>query len=83
MREAQPGLPLSSIGNPESANTFPARATGSFLSAPLLAMVFLVIPLSGFQPFCDKIDIPFWPSVTNTIDVRKMHGCRNRPSPKS
>jgi hypothetical protein len=21
--------------------------------------VFLVIPLSGFQPFCDKIDIPF------------------------
>jgi len=22
-------------------------------------MVFLVIPLSGFQPFCDKIDIPF------------------------
>jgi len=21
-------------------------------------MVFLVIPLSGFQPFCDKIDIP-------------------------
>jgi hypothetical protein len=22
-------------------------------------MVFLVIPLSGFQPFCNKIDIPF------------------------
>ena len=22
-------------------------------------MVSLVIPLSGFQPFCDKIDIPF------------------------
>jgi hypothetical protein len=25
----------------------------------LLAIVFLVIPLSGFQPLRDKIDIPF------------------------
>src|SRR3954466_10873246 len=33
--------------------------TGSVRSALLLAMVFLVIPLSDFQPFCDKIDIPF------------------------